>query len=806
MTKFNTKFGKILPHIVSIILFLGLSYAYFPQVLEGKQLKQHDNMTFRGGAKEIIDHREKTGEETLWTNTMFSGMPSYLTSVQYKNNLVKHVNKYLQIGPRPASYIFIAMLGFYIFLFALGVNPWLALLGGIAYGLSSYNMIILGAGHNSKMVALAYMPAVIGAVIFAFRKNLLLGAGLFGLFFALELLAGHPQITYYGFLIILVFGIFEFFKDYKEKALLPFFKKASVLVVVAIIAIATNFTSLYFTWDYGKDSIRGKSELTSNKENKTSGLDKDYATQWSYGKMETFNLLIPNFMGGSSQHMFDKDSETYKTLKKLGATQMLPAFRGYWGLQPITSGPVYLGAIIIFLFVFGMFVVRGPTCWWIFTATILGIMLAWGKNFMFLTDLFLDYFPGYNKFRAVSMTMVIPQITVPLLALLGLNKVFKGDIDKNEIVKALKWSTGIVGGVILFFLLFAGGMFDFITDMDKYYSQGHKPLLEAIKADRVQMLKADALRSLVFVALAAGIMYFYFFKEKMKQPLFIGALALLITIDFWGVDKRYLNSENFVSNREAENPVQPTQADKIIMQDKDPNYRVMNLAVSTFNDATTSFFHKSIGGYHGAKMRRYQELIEQHISKNNMAVLNMLNTKYFITPDKNNQPIPQRNPEALGNAWFVSNMRMVKNADEEIAALAKFNPANECIVDERFKAEVNGFDFVTDTTANISLIEYQPNYLKYQSNSLVDELAVFSEVYYDKGWKAYIDGEEVSHFRVNFVLRAMMVPAGSHIIEYRFDPPMFNKGNKISLFASLIILLLAAGSGFYYFRTNTNKE
>lgn len=802
------KLFKALPYATALILFLILSYAYFPDVLQGKRLKQHDNMVYKGMSREVEEHREKTGEESLWTNTMFSGMPTYLISLRSKTNLVKHIDRFIQIGPRPASYMFITMLGFFIMLLAFGLNPWIAMIGGVAFGLSSYNLIILAAGHNTKAVAIAYLPMVIGAIYLALKKNLVLGAGLFGLALTLEILANHLQITYYGLLIVLIFGAFELFIATREGRLNSFLKRISVLAVIAFIAILTNFTSIYFTWDYGKDSIRGKSELTINKENQTSGLDKDYATQWSYGIIETFNLFIPNLMGGSSSQTFDKDSQTYKVLKQFNATQMLPAFRGYWGEQPGTSGPVYLGAIIILLFAFGMFLIRGPTKWWILSATILSIILSWGKNFPGFTNFFLDYFPGYNKFRAVSMTLVMAQITIPLLAFLALNKAVK-ERNKKEILRALKWSTGIVGGIALFFLLFAKSIFDFTTETDKYYAQGVQVLLDAVAADRLKLLQDDALRSLFLVMLSAVLIYYHFVKEKLKRNAFIGLLLLFIVVDLWTIDKRYLNSDNFEAKRKVENPVQASQADKYILKDKSLHYRVLNLSVDPFNDATTSFFHNSIGGYHGAKMRRYQELIEHHISKGNKAVLNMLNTKYIITSDQTSrQLIPQKNEDALGNAWFVESFRMVPNADAELAALNAFDPAKECIIDERFKSEVNGLNLQNDSSASIKLIEYKPNYLKYEANTNFKSLALFSEIFYEKGWKATIDGKFASHFRANYVLRAMVIPEGKHSIEFTFDPPMYHKGNTISLVSSILLILLFAGSFIYYFnlKKKTNEK
>jgi len=641
------------------------------------------------------------------------------------------------------------------------------------------------------------MPGVVAGVYMAFRQKILTGSVLFGIFFALQLTSNHFQIIYYTFLIILIFGIYQLIADMKEKQIIRLLKALGVLIVAAILALLTNITSIWLVYDYSKDSTRGKSELTMDKNIKTTGLDKNYATYWSYGKIETFDLLIPNLAGGPSIGKLGQNSEIYKAFKENGQQLTKPYIEipTYWGPQPSTSGPVYIGAVVIFLFILGMFLIKGQLRWWLFTASLVSVVLAWGNNFMALTSLFLDYFPLYNKFRTVSMVLVMAEFAIPLLGILAVNRIVEQGFDKKEFYKAMKWSLGITGGLTLFFILFAGAIFDFSGSIDKELTENYnwsESLINALRQDRSWLLKADAIRSLVFIILAAGVLIAFFMKKISKNILF-AALGLLILIDLWPINKRYLNNDFFVTQAEDKNPFKPTEADKEILKDKDPDYRVMNIAVSTFNDASTSYFHKSIGGYHGAKMKRYQELIENQIGKYNMAVLNMLNTKYFIVPDKQKNPHVQPNPQALGNAWYVKGYKMAANADEEIKALTGFNPKAEAIVDKRFEKELNDLTIQYDSLGGISLTSYEPNHLVYKAKASNEQLAVFSEIYYAKGWNASIDGKAVPHFRVNYVLRAMRVPAGEHTVEFRFEPKAYFTGEKISLASSALLILLFAG-------------
>ena len=713
-------FNKVLPYITAIILFLILSFAYFPEVIQGKKLSQHDKKTWQGGSHEIYQHKEKTGEHTLWTNSMFGGMPSYLVTNYAPNNWTSKIYKIIDLNHklRPASFIFMALLGFFIALLLFGVKPWLSLIGAFAFAFSSYFVIIIEAGHITKVAAMAFMPPIIAGIYHAYNKKLFVGTIVMMIFLSLQLLVNHLQITYYTLLIILIYFVFELVQTIKEKKQKTFLKASGFLFIAGVIAISTNFSQIITVYDYGKDSIRGKSELTIDKNNKTSGLDKDYATAWSYGKLETLNLMIPNLVGGASTGELSKDSEMYKEFKKLGVgnlDQIIKTMPTYWGPQPFTSGPVYLGAIIVFLFILGLFLVKGNLKWWLLSATVFSITLAWGKNFMFLTDFFLDNFPLYNKFRTVSMILVIAQFTIPLLGILALKNILEKNVSKKEVYKALKLSGGIIGGLIII-LLINPGILSFSGESDAMWfmrsfglkddpqsQQILKSFTSAIEKDRASLFRADAFRSLGFIVISALLLWL-FISEKLKETGFIAALGLLILIDLWAVDKRFLNSDDFVSSRIEKEPFTPSNADKFIMKDVDPNFRVLNLTVSTFNDASTSYFHKSVGGYHGAKMKRYQELITYGISNElnmlytalnestselqvqsylmNLSVINMLNTKYFIlSPDM----LPMINQYSLGNAWFVNKIKEVENADEEIKAIQNFDPEQTVIIDKRFK-------------------------------------------------------------------------------------------------------------------------
>ena len=780
---------KLLPHFTAIAVFVLISLVYFSPVLEGKKLEQQDIRQFKGMSEEIVQHRAEYDEEPLWTNSMFSGMPAYQISVLHKSNLISYFSNVFKLYlPAPAGIVFLYLLGFYFLLVTLSIDYRLAILGAIAFAFSSYFFIIIEAGHNTKAHAIGYLAPIVASVLMVFRGRILLGSALTAFFTALMVNANHFQITYYLIMLLFVIGIVKLVEAFKEKTMPVFIKQVAFLLLAGGIGALTSSSKLMTTMEYGAESIRGKSELTANQNNKTSGLDKDYATAWSYGKAESFTLLIPNFHGGASGGELGTDSETYSLFKNSAqssqAKNIIKQLPLYWGTQPFTSGPVYAGAIICFLFVLGLFLFNGYLRWWIVISFLLMLSLGWGKNFMPLTDFFLDYIPAYNKFRTVSTTLVIVEFLMPFLGILALNKILEEGKTK-KVLKGLKYSLAITGGLCLLFALAPTMFFDFTSPNDQQYGDA---LSNALQLDRASIFQSDAFRSLILILLAGTSIWLYLSNTLKKLPTIL-IIGILILGDMWVVNKRYLNNDNFKAKRKVVQPYTPTTADNQILRDTDPNYRVYNTTVSPFNDASTSYFHKSIGGYHGAKLRRYQELIDNHISKGNMQVLNMLNTKYFIVKGQNG-PVAQLNSGALGNAWFVNDIIKVENADKEIETLGQINTANQVVVDDRFDTPQS---ISIDSTATINLTSYKANHLSYESSSTKEQFAVFSEIFYDKGWNAYIDGELVSHIRANYVLRAMTIPAGKHTIDFKFEPKTHYLGENISLASSLILLIFLIG-------------
>lgn len=824
--EFSSKAKSIVPHLTAVILFTVISFAFFYPVLEGKRLRANDSTVHLVNSKEIQDHRDKYGEEPLWTNSIFSGMPAYLISTRYPGNLIKYVDFVVRQYPMSVSVLFVSLLGFYILLLLFGLNPWLAMTGAISYGFTSFFFQILGAGHNTQAIAMAYMPPLIGSIWYAYRHNIIKGALLTAFFLALEIQANHPQITYYAFLCVLVLGITEFIFSVRNKTIAEFLKKSAILIIPALIAIGINFASLYTTYEYGKYSTRGKSELTGTGQKASSGLDKDYILAWSYGIDETLNMLIPNYKGGTS-HGFKRDSEVMKVMKQnkvpAETANSLPM---YWGTQQWTEGPHYVGAIIIFLFIFGLTIIKGPVKWWLLSATVLSVMLAWGKNFMPLSSLFIDFFPGYNKFRSVTFILAIAEFCIPLLGFIALRDVLNGAITRNEIIKGLKVALGITGGFLLLVLLIPGIAGSFLSPQEK----GGYPawLIEPLVSERKGLLRSDAFRSLLFILMFCGILY-AFISNKLKAGYFIFATGLLILVDLWTVDRRYMSEDRFEKTTVMKKAFAPTPADAFILKDNSIE-RVLNLAASPFNDNTpTAYFHHSIGGYHGAKMERYQEFIDSAITRNigllgsaaanaqsiqelkrivddsgvlrNTYALNMLNTKYIIV-DPGAEPLV--NNEILGNAWFVEKPVMVENANEEISRLSSFDPAEEALIDRRFSSQVTSESYPVTAGDTISLTSYLPNELVYRYKAAEEKLAVFSEIYYPEGWKVFIDGDESDHFRADYILRAMVVPAGEHEIKFIFEPASYKTGNTISLLSSILLLLAIAGySGAAIFK---NKQ
>jgi len=793
------KLKKLLPHISVLIAFAGISLVYMSPLLQGKELFQSDIVNFLGMSKEIVDFRDDTGEEALWTNSMFGGMPAYQISVLYPNNWSQKILKVINLGiPRPANYIFLMLAGVYFMFLMMGVGWRYALIGSVGFAFASYSVIILEAGHNSKAHAMVFMAPVIGSILLTYKGRYLLGAALLAFFLSLEIAANHLQITYYLLLVVLILGAVKLVDAIKKGELPNFAKATGVMVVAALIAVGPNISALWTTADYGAETMRGKSELSSQQE--SSGLDKDYAMRWSYGVGETFTLLIPNFMGGSSQGSLDEKSNSYETMVDKGipknqAKEIISNLPLYWGTQPFTSGPVYLGAAICFLAMLGFLVIKTSNRWWLLIAFILSIMLSWGHNFAVFSDFFFYYVPGYNKFRAVSMTLVIAQLILPIAAVLGL-KEFLEMTDKQAMKKNLMIATGVVGGICLLFIGMSGTFFDFSSANDAQLTQAGFPdwLVAALLDDRESLLQSDAMRSLFIVLLTAGLL-FASMMGKLQAKVAVLLIGVITLFDLVQVDKRYLDNDDFVSAKKNKSAISPTAADQQILQDSDPNFRVVNLAANTFNDSKTSYYHKSIGGYHGAKLKRYQELIDSCISKTNLAVLNMLNTKYFITPDKEGRPSVRKNPLALGNAWFVDELKMVENADEELASLsdANFNPEKLAVIDKRFSDQLIGFQPSFDSTASIYFLEYKPNYLKYETEASKEQLAVFSEIYFANGWNAYVDGELQPHWRANYVLRSMRIPAGNHEVEFKFEPQVYYTGEKMSLAGSILLVLFVSG-------------
>ena len=804
-------FMRLLPYLTALGLFIALDMLYFAPQYEGKQLQMHDVTQYQGMSKDILDYKEKYGTDPQWTGNMFGGMPAYLIAVRYPTTLVKYASEAMNFLGDPACLIFIAMTGFFVMLLLCGINPWIGIVPSLAYGLSTYFFIIIGAGHITKMVALAWAPMMVGAVFYTYRRNMWLGAALTALFASVELAANHPQITYYFLLVLIAFWINEAIGSFRQKTLPRFAKATGLLALAAVLAAGSNLAPLWYVQQHSGDTIRGGTELTqsgseSAPKKQGSGLDLDYATAWSYGKAESFNLFIPDLMGGASDRGFSDDGPVAQTLSKYGARSLAAQLPGYWGDQPITAGPTYIGAVIIFLCVLGLFLLRGRCKWWIVAITVLALLLSWGRNMMWFTELFFHYFPGYNKFRTVSMILVIAEWSVPFVAALLLGKLWNQEIERPRMLKAIKYTLIVTGGLALLFALGGGSLFRFGEEntygmMMQMAGNNEKvagELTAAIVQERADMLRADSLRSLLFVLLTGGTMLVYALG-KLRRGWLVAILAVLVCADLVPVNLRYLPQSKFVEPRKTE--IKPTEADLQILADTTPGYRVANFTVSPFNDATTSYFHRSVGGYHGAKLQRYQDLIDRHLSQMHGEVYDMLNTKYFIVPGQDGKPSVQSNPEANGAAWFVSDIEWATTADEEIAALDSHDTKTTAVADIRFRPQVEkeqeGTRLTADSAATITLTDYRPNRLTYTYRSGAKGLAVFSEIYYDKGWTVTLDGRPADYFRADYLLRAMVLPAGEHTVVFSFRAPNFDLLSNITLVFSLLIFAgVAAAAGW----------
>lgn len=794
--------------LLPVLLFIVLSFVYFsPDVIEGKILFQHDTQQGLAIGHEAQEYARESGETPRWTGSLFSGMPTFQISPSYSSNAplkaLQHVYNLWLVSP--VSLVFIMMLGFYILLLTLNVRWYLAAFGAIAYAFSSYFFIIIAAGHIWKFITLAYIPPTIAGVILAYRGRYLLGGALAALFGALQIMSNHVQMSYYFLFVICAVVVAYGVEHYRSHTMPRFFKATGVLVVAALLAVGANASNLYHTYKYSKESMRGgHTELTSPDADKPkpsgSGLDKDYITQWSYGKMETLTLLIPDSKGGASGPL----SESERAVKAADP-QLRPYLSQvdrYWGDQPFTAGPVYVGALIFFLFVLGCFIVRTPLKWALLVVTILTIMLSWGKNMMWLTDWFIDYFPMYNRFRTVSSILVVAEFCMPLLAVLALKKIFD---DPSILSREKRWfylSGGIVAGIALLAAL-APGLFDtFLKDYEREAAgqPGYAELFAGIAEARKAVFTADAWRSFIIVVLGFAVLWLLN-RKKVSATVALVALAVILVGDMYPVNKRYLNSDNFVTPARKTNPFPMTDTDRYILQDKDMNYRVLNAAAgeslaACFNEPRTSYYHKSIGGYHAAKLRRYQDLIDRQLVNGNMNVLNMLNTRYIIQPLEDGKETVVRNPGALGNAWFVSEVKWVDNADAEMAAITDFDPSRTAVADRRFAREIG--DKVVPPAAGDTIYEtgYKPDELTYRYRSQQGGLAVFSEIYFPWGWQVTVDGKPVDMARVNYVLRAVNLPAGEHEVIFRFDPPSVHTTEAIAYVSLFLILVAFVGTGF----------
>jgi hypothetical protein len=817
----NIDFKALVPHLLVIIVLAILSAVYFSPELEGKRLDQSDIAQFKGMSKEIVDYRDKTGEEPLWTNSMFGGMPAYQISVIHPAPVLGPIDTIMKLGSRGGlGKHFLNALGFYLLMLALKLDWRIAALGAVAYGFSSYLIVILEVGHNSKAVALGYAPAVLAGFIMLFRnRQYLWGTVVTALFLGLQIKSNHPQITYYFLILMICLGLFFLIDAARKGEMLPLLKSLGLFAGASLIAIGLSAPRLLSTAEYLPWTTRGTSELAPLEgEKKTEGLDLNYATNWSYGISESMTLLVPNYMGGTNGHPISKYNERLEGVRpanKSAFQQLDTLFWSYWGAQPSTSGPVYAGALIVLLALVGFWYVEGPLKWGLLAGTILGLMMAWGRNFMPFTEFLFEYVPGYNKFRAVSMALVIVGATLPIMAALGLEALVK---RREEIAKKMTGLYAIGGGLAVLLLLmyitpttFVDFMSDsYVQKVTPYLQQYNVPqpqinsLLADVEAAREPVFKSDISRTLMIILIGFGLIW-AFMKEKISATPFILGLAVITLFDLWTVDRRYLDDDKFANARDVAIPFRASSADKTILKDKDPYFRVFNSTVRVDTDGATSYFHKNIGGYHAAKSARFEELLYRQVFKGNLELINMLNTKYIIQETNNPDPAKRKlvavsNPDVSGNAWFIERAQIVANADAEMAALTDLDWRNVALVDKRFEENINANTWQVDANASIALTSYAPNAMTFKSKRSSDGFAVFSDVYYQPGWDVTIDGEVAEHIRVNYVLRGMEIPAGEHDIVFSFNPPSIARGNTIAYTSSGLLVLLILGATYWEFR------
>lgn len=810
-----------------IFVFALITLIYFNPILEGKRLKQHDIEMYKGMSQELYSYHAATGETSLWTNSMFGGMPAWNITVYDNSNKIKYLEPWLSAKfPQPFNAVFLSMLGFFILLLVLDCSVWISFIGGLAYGLTSYLFIIIGAGHNTKALAMAYMAPIIAGILLTYKGKYLWGGVLTAIALALEVKSNHLQITYYLLITVFILVIAQFISDIRKKRIRQFLLSSAVLIVAATVGILTFSMTLVANYEFGKETTRGKSILTNQTESQTNGLERDYITQWSYGKGETWSLLIPNVKGGASGYIGNQNPALEKVTDSR-FKQAIAQSNAYWGDQPGTSGPVYVGAIIVFLFVLGALTVKGELKWALLAATLLSILLSWGKNMMWFTDFFIDYVPGYSKFRAVSMTLVIAEVCMPMLGVLGLAEIAKNPESFKKNLKKFYIALGITGGFCLLFYIAPKLFFNFLSQSEsEQFAQlfsgqdgaAYQSFASQLENVRVAIFRKDAIRSILFILLAAVPLFLYG-KSKLKAtPTFI-ILTVLVVADLYTIDRRYLNNDNFVPKKQFDKPFTASVADQAILNDKSLDFRVLNLTKDVFNDASTSYFHKSVGGYHGAKLRRYQDLISGYLNPEirqfgalfktidseltlelamrQQRTLNMLNTKYIIyNPDAE----PLENPCAFGNAWIVDNIRWVDTPDEEFEAIATTSLQHTAILHKEFKPQVGTFETGDSRTGEITLTEYQPNKLTYSYTSDQDQLVVFSEIWSDMGWNLYLDGHEHSLLRANYLLRAALIPAGQHEITMCYEPSIWKTGRSIQLISSIFIIISLVVALFFTVR------
>lgn len=808
----NTWFIRNKVHFAVIGIFIAICFVYFMPIWQGKVLEQSDVTQAQAMTHEIMTFKEKDGKAPLWTNAMFGGMPAYQLWVSFPKNIGTHIISFFKnIAPYPMHAVLLYLIGAYILFNVLKVRPWLAAIGAIAFAFSSYNFIYIEAGHANKVYAIGFFAPVLAGVLLSLRGRYILGSSLLALALALEIRVNHIQVTYYLFIAILVLMVIELIYAVKNKTILPFLKSVGVMLAAVLIALAVNAGLLWTTYEYSQESIRGKANIASEgKEADQQGVDRSYAYQWSQGVGETITFLVPNAYGGGIRSLLTEDSEVAKVLTSRGIpANQASTIRTYWGDKSFTSGPWYFGVIVVFLFVLGLFVVKGRFKWWLLTATLLSIFLSFGRHLPFISDLFFDYFPLYNSFRAVESNLVVAGFLIPILATLTVQQLLERKDIKDKLDKEVQYALIVVGGAILLFWLMPTLFFDFRKADHNDFVQSiaqqsgdnsfAQQLGNALVQDRISIAQKDAFRSLVFVLLAAGLVWMYI-KKKASDSLLVFGIGFLILIDMWGVDRRYLNKDSFVDKAVMANNIKPREVDELIMLDKDPNYRVLDLSDQyngPFNTATYAHYHKMIGGYHAAKLMRYQELIENQFARAiNEDVLDMLNTRYLIVNDQqNNSQRIQRRSSALGNAWFVDKITYVKDDQEEMSAINSFDPRKEVFVNESYKGQI-GEKLGLATNGSIELVNYRPDHLVYEYSVPNDVFAVFSEIYYANGWKAFVDGEELPIVRADYLLRALRLPGGNHKVEFRFEPQSYYDGETISLIAS-IILVLGLGLGIW---------